>query len=51
MFFIALPFSIAGQQIDHIIGAVRRTDGHIIVLGSGKGETDKSTTAMHVTVL
>lgn len=45
---IMLPFSITGEQIDYIIGAVNRTDGHIIVLGSGKGGTGKSTTAMHL---
>ncbi len=45
---VLLPFSIAGQTADYIIGAVNRTDGHVIVLGSGKGGTGKSTTAMHL---
>jgi chromosome partitioning protein len=45
---ILLPFSITGEEIDYLIGAVRRTDGHVIVLGSGKGGTGKSTTAMHL---
>jgi len=45
---VLLPFSITGQTVDYIIGAVNRTDGHVIVLGSGKGGTGKSTTAMHL---
>ena len=45
---VMLPFSITGQTVDYIIGAVNRTDGHVIVLGSGKGGTGKSTTAMHL---
>jgi chromosome partitioning protein len=45
---IMLPFSISGRRIDYIIGAVNRSHGHVIVLGSGKGGTGKSTTAMHL---
>ena len=45
---VMLPFSTTGSEIDYIIGAVNRSHGRIIVLGSGKGGTGKSTTAMHL---
>jgi chromosome partitioning protein len=45
---VMLPFSTTGDKIDYIIGAANRSHGHIIVLGSGKGGTGKSTTAMHL---